>query len=472
MTDSRIVGGRGRRHRRRAAVAAAVGAVALLVGVLATGIGPGRADAAVVTGRIAGYAGGCLENANNAATANNPLQLNNCATSAGQQWSRYADGTLRVQGGCADLLGGATAAGTRVVFAACSTTSTSQRWTIYSSGFVQNQKSGTCLAPLNNQVYAKIAITIAVCANVNAQKWALPAVSTTTVPPPTTAVPPTTTTKPPTTTTPKPTTTMPKPTTTTPRPTTTTPPPTTTPPNQTSQVWNSDFTGTGFDNFDDTPWNDVGASAPTITSSPVTAGAKAALFTMPARGTLSEIVPTTAEFTEGQDRWFRFSFYLPGSFPTQVTSWQVITQWKNDGDGSPPLEITVGGGNLKLEGGYGYPGGSRQFAQVLAPGDDGRPDRPGPARVLLPDPGQGQRRRLAQRHAGALGLQAGRRDAVPDERRVAGHHELLLEDGHLPRLGDHAAGAVHDREREGRQHPGPGRELNGHGSSRALVINS
>ncbi len=372
MVDSRIVGGQGRRHRRRAAFAAALGAVALLVGVLATGIGPGRADAAVVTGRIAGYAGGCLENANNAATANNPLQLNNCATTAGQQWSRYADGTLRVQGGCADLLGGATAAGTRVVFAACSTTSTSQRWTIYTSGFVQNQKSGTCLAPLNNQVYAKVVITIAVCANVNAQKWALPAVSTTTTPTTTTTAPPVTTTKPPTsTTTPVPTTT-PKPTTTTPKPTTTTPPTTTTSmPNQTSQTWNSDFTGSGFDNFDDTPWNNVGASAPTITSSPITAGAKAALFTMPARGTRSEIVPTTAEFTEGQDRWFRFSFYLPTSFPTQVTSWQVITQWKNEGDGSPPLEITVGGGNLKLEGGYGYPGSPRQFAQVLAPATTG-----------------------------------------------------------------------------------------------------
>jgi polysaccharide lyase-like protein/ricin-type beta-trefoil lectin protein len=354
MADSGIVGGRERRHRRRAPIVAALGAVALLVGVLATGVGPGRADAAVVTGRIAGYAGGCLENANNAATANNPLQLNNCATTAGQQWSRYSDGSLRVQGGCADLLGGATAAGTRVVFAACSTTSTSQRWTIYSSGFVQNQKSGTCLAPLNNQVYARMAITIAVCANVNAQKWVLPAVSTTT----TTTTPPTTTTTPPTTTKP---------------PTTTTTPPTTTTslPTQSTQTWNSDFTGSGFDNFDDTPWNNVGASAPTIISSPVTAGAKSAQFTMPSRGTRSEIVPTTAEFTEGQDRWFRFSFYLPTSFPTQVTSWQVITQWKNDGDGSPPLEVTIGGGNLKLEGGYGYPGSPRQFAQVLAPATTG-----------------------------------------------------------------------------------------------------
>src|ERR1700753_1877435 len=159
MTGSGIVDGRGLRHRRRAAVVAAVGAVALAVGVAAAGIGPGRAEAAVVTGRISDYAGGCLENANNATTANNPLQLANCGTNAGQQWSRYSDGTLRVQGRCADLLGGATAAGTRVVLATCPATSTSQQWVIYTTGFVQNQKSRTCLAPLNNQIVARIAIT-------------------------------------------------------------------------------------------------------------------------------------------------------------------------------------------------------------------------------------------------------------------------------------------------------------------------
>ncbi len=365
-------------------MAAALGVIALVVGVLATGIGPGRADAAVVTGRISGYAGGCLENANNSTAANNPQQLNTCGTGAGQQWSRYSDGTLRVQGKCADLLNGATAANTRVVLVTCSTTSVSQRWTLYTTGFVQNQKSQTCLAPLNNQVFAKVAITVATCANVNAQKWALPAVSTTTTP---TTTPKPTTTAP--TTTPKPTTTVPtttpKPTTTTPRPTTTTPP-TTTPkpttsappttttsmPTQTTQTWNSDFTGSAFGNFDDTPWNNVGASAPVIVSSPVTAGAKAARFTMPAGGTRTEIVPTTAELTEGQDRWFRFSFYLPAGFPTQVSSWQVLTQWKNDGEGSPPLEITAGNGNLKLEGGYGYPGTPKTFAQVIGPATTGK----------------------------------------------------------------------------------------------------
>jgi hypothetical protein len=93
---------------------------------------------------------------------------------------------------------------------------------------------------------------------------------------------------------------------------------------------------------------------------------------MPAKGTRTEVVPTTAEFGEGQDRWFRFSFYLPANFPTQVTTWQVITQWKNDGDGSPPLEITVGKGNLNLEGGYGYPGTPKTFAQTLAPATTGQ----------------------------------------------------------------------------------------------------
>ena len=360
--------------------------------------GAGEAQAATITGQIGNYGGGCLENANNSMATNNPQQLNYCGTGLGQQWSRYSDGTIRVQGRCIDTLNGGTGNGTRVVLVVCSTTSTSQKWTVVSTGFVQNQKSKTCLAPLNNQIYAKVVVTIATCVNTNAQKWALPALSTpttTTTPPPTTTtttvppttttttVPPTTTTTtvPPTTTTttvpPTTTTTVPPTTTTTtvPPTTTTTVPPTTTtttttttpPPNQTTQVWDSGFTASGFDNFDDTPWNDVGASAPVIVDSPVTAGAKAAQFTMPAKGTRSEIVPTTAEFTEGQDRWFRFSFVLGANFPTQVTTWQVLTQWKNDGDGSPPLEITAGRGNLNLEGGYGYPGAPRTFAQTLAP---------------------------------------------------------------------------------------------------------
>jgi hypothetical protein len=367
MTDSDRKIGRAI-HRPKAALVAAVGALALLFGVLASGLSAGQAEAAVVTGRVTNTAGGCMENANNVAAANNPLWLNNCGTNPGQQWSRYADGTLRVQGLCADTAGGATASGTRVVLAVCSTTSTSQKWNFYVAGYVQNQKSSLCLAPLNNRIVAKGVLTIVACANVAAHKWGVPGLST----PPTTTTPPvpTTTTKPPTTTTTKP------PTTTTVPPTTTTtkPPTTTTPslPGQTTQVWDSNFTGSGFGRFDDTPWNNVGASAPVLVSSPVTSGAKAARFTMPGGGTRTEIVPTTASFTEGQDRYFRFSFYLPTNFPTQVTSWQLLTQWKNDGTGSPPLELTVGNGNLNLSGGYGHPAGPRTFSKAFAPATTGQ----------------------------------------------------------------------------------------------------
>ncbi len=367
MTDSESERARAP-HRRTWALVSVLGALALLAGVLASGLTAGRAEAAVVTGRVANTAGGCLENANNVAAANNPLWLNVCGTNAGQQWSRWADGTLRVQNLCADTAGGATASGTRVVLAACST-ATSQRWNFYVAGYVQNQKSGLCLAPLANRIAAKVVMTIVACANVAAHKWTVPGLSST----PTTTAPPTTTTTPPRTTT-----TAPPPTTTTPpRTTTTVPPPTTTTtttslPGQTRQVWDANFTGAGFGNFDDTPWNNVGANAPVIVSSPVTSGAKAAQFTMPGGGTRTEIVPTTASFTEGQDRYFRFSFYLPAGFPTQVTSWQLLTQWKNDGTGSPPLELTVGNGNLNLSGGYGHPAGPRTFSKVLAPATTGQ----------------------------------------------------------------------------------------------------
>ncbi|MEJ2870399.1 heparin lyase I family protein [Actinomycetospora sp. OC33-EN08] len=374
-------------------VLAAVGALALLVGLIVGGTAP--ASAATVTGPIANVAGGCMENANNATTTNNAQWLNYCGTNAGQQWSRWSDGTIRVQGRCIDTLGGATGNGTRVVLVVCSTTSTSQKWTIQASGVVQNQKSRTCLGPQNNRIAARVVITIATCVNTNAQKWRVPALSTpgttTTVPPTTTTtvppvtttttVPPvttTTTTVPPVTTT---TTTVPPVTTTTTVPpvtTTTTAPPTTTTttstslPPQTTQTWDSNFTSSGFGRFDDTPWNNVGASAPVIVNSPVTSGARAAQFTMPGGGTRTEIVPTTASFTEGQDRWFKFSFFLPTDFPTQVNTWQLLTQWKNDGTGSPPLELSVRDGNLNLSGGWGHPTGPKLFGQVLGPAVTGQ----------------------------------------------------------------------------------------------------
>jgi hypothetical protein len=135
-------------------------------------------------------------------------------------------------------------------------------------------------------------------------------------------------------------------------------------------VWQSDFTNREFNNFKSTPWNNVGASAPVIVTSSVNAPAKAAEFTVPGGGTRSEIEPNVVNFTEGSDYYFGDSFTLPTTFPVNETSWQVITQWKNSDDGSPPVELKIGHGNVILDGGYGNPtgpAGSKYWTQTLAP---------------------------------------------------------------------------------------------------------
>ena len=177
--------------------------------------------------------------------------------------------------------------------------------------------------------------------------------------------------KPPTSPRPTPTTSAPAPTTTAPAPTTTAPPTSTT--TAGSQFWSSNFASAGLANFQDTPYNNVGASAPVLVdSSAIAAGGKALRFTMPAGGERSEVVPNTAEFGEGADRWFGFSVVLAPDFPTTVPTWQLITQWKNDGTGSPPLELDVNKGEFSLGGGYGYPGGPRLFRRSLGPATTGQ----------------------------------------------------------------------------------------------------
>ena len=137
-------------------------------------------------------------------------------------------------------------------------------------------------------------------------------------------------------------------------------------------LWQSDFTGSGFSQFKSTPYNNVGASAPVLVTSTVAPPAQAAQFTVPAGGTRSEIEPNVATFVEGSDYYFGDSITLPATFPTAESSWQVITQWKNDGTGSPPVELKVGNGNVLIDGGYGYPTGPRLWSKTVGPAATGR----------------------------------------------------------------------------------------------------
>ena len=78
-----------------------------------------QAGTATATGQLTGQNGNCLTSQNSLNTEGNPMYLSGCNSSAGQQWSPYTDGTLRVQGGCLDVVSAGTTSGTNVDWYAC-----------------------------------------------------------------------------------------------------------------------------------------------------------------------------------------------------------------------------------------------------------------------------------------------------------------------------------------------------------------
>lgn len=129
-------------------------------------------------------------------------------------------------------------------------------------------------------------------------------------------------------------------------------------------LWSADFEAGDLRGFDHTPWNQVGSPAPRIVG--VGDTSKALGFTIPAGGARNEVVPDVADLRPGDDLYFGFSTYLMPGFPLQP-HWQVLAQWKNDGEGSPPLSLAVEEGRFWMTGGYGHPGGNRYFRHDLGP---------------------------------------------------------------------------------------------------------
>ena len=343
-----------RRRWRRLGVGLAL-ATALVAAVPA---GTALAAGTVAPGPVANAVLGCLENTNGSTAPNSRVRLAACAATPAQRWSLPADGTLRTGGRCADLLLGRTTRETPVVLAACGTTT--GRWTVTADGRIRNVRSGLCLQPAAARARVGALATVGTCSTAPAQRWRIPTPAPTTptpAPVPATPVP----------TTPAPTTPTPAPT--TPVPTTPVPPVVVAP--APAPLWSSDFTGSGLARYRSTPWNVVGAPPPVLVASPVTPGARALQVTMPGGGTRAEVEPAVREFVEGDDLWFGYSVRLAPDFPTQVTTWQLISQWKNAGTGSPPLEITVGRGNLALSGGYGHPAEPRRSEVVIGPAPRG-----------------------------------------------------------------------------------------------------
>lgn len=136
-------------------------------------------------------------------------------------------------------------------------------------------------------------------------------------------------------------------------------------PADTGRIWVGDVETGDLSQFADTPWNTVEAEDPTVESDPahVRDGEHSIRATIPGAAgtdTRSEVEPEVPNLRPGDDLYFGFSTLLDDGFPVDE-EWQVLAQWKNKGEGSPPVSLNVAEGQFFLEGGAGHPDGPMQY---------------------------------------------------------------------------------------------------------------
>ncbi|HWG23184.1 carbohydrate-binding protein [Actinospica sp.] len=131
---------------------------------------------ATATGAVTGINGLCAANQNVLNTEGNPIVVSGCDGDPGQQWSPYSDGTVRVQGGCLDVVSAGTTSGTNVDWYACNG-SNAQNWTYQSNGELVNPNSGLCLTDPGGNTSSRL--DIETCTDSAQQQWKLPTGSST-----------------------------------------------------------------------------------------------------------------------------------------------------------------------------------------------------------------------------------------------------------------------------------------------------
>ena len=92
-----------------------------------------------------------------------------------------------------------------------------------------------------------------------------------------------------------------------------------------------------------------------IVDSPVREGSRAARFEIRDGDSVNgsaraELAYMDDMASEGQERTYSWSTFLPSDYPI-VDKWQDIVQWKNEGTGTPPLQIGIRGDQIGLAGG-------------------------------------------------------------------------------------------------------------------------
>jgi Ricin-type beta-trefoil lectin domain len=126
----------------------------------------------MATGQAKGLnSGWCVSNRNSLDTTANVVDAETCASSTGQRWSAYSDGTLRTQGGCLGFWGDTAATGTWVDWYPCNGTS-AQTWKRIANGEIVNQASGLCLTVPGGQ--QGVQLDLEPCLGTSSQRWSNP----------------------------------------------------------------------------------------------------------------------------------------------------------------------------------------------------------------------------------------------------------------------------------------------------------
>jgi hypothetical protein len=122
-------------------------------------------------GAITGYLGRCL---NASAAAEVPVEMAACDDGAGERWTLATDGTVRSEGLCLEVNGGAVADGARVQTGICDG-SAGQQWKATAGRDIVNAQSDKCLDVADFNPLAGAPLQIWTCVAGANQKWTVPA---------------------------------------------------------------------------------------------------------------------------------------------------------------------------------------------------------------------------------------------------------------------------------------------------------
>ena len=125
-----------------------------------------------VVGRITGYQGLCLDDANGSTSQSNPVLVYTCNSGDNQQWTVGTNGTIQTLGMCMDVGGGSTSDGANVDLYTCNNTG-AQVWQPQSNGELVNPQSGKCLDD-NGSGGSGTQLQIRSCTDGSDQQWTMP----------------------------------------------------------------------------------------------------------------------------------------------------------------------------------------------------------------------------------------------------------------------------------------------------------